>query len=65
MHLALLEQALEGNTKALCKPRTIRVDRIVVVPEMKAEVQRIVWRFADPALACRERVPKTVPTEQS
>lgn len=65
VHLALLEQALEGNTKALCKPCAIRVDRVVVVPEMKAEVQRIVWRFADPALPRRERVPKTVPTEQS
>ena len=64
VHLALLEQAREGNTEALGKPCTVLMDRIGRVSQMKTEVQRVVWRFADPAFPRCERVPKAVPTEE-
>jgi hypothetical protein len=40
------------------------MDRIGRVSQMKTEVQRVVWRFADPAFPRCERVPKAVPTEE-
>jgi hypothetical protein len=64
MQLPLLEQPVEGNAEVLCETRTVRADRIVVVAQVKAEVQGVVRRSAHPALPRGERMPKAVPTEK-
>ncbi len=64
VNLALLEETIERNAEALRESRAVLANGIVVVAQVKAEVQRVVRRFAHPAVTRGERMLKAVPSEQ-
>lgn len=63
MHLALLEQAIGGDSEGGGETAAILPYRTIVIAEVKTEVERVVRRGAHPALSGGERMPKAVPAE--
>jgi hypothetical protein len=62
--LSLLEQAIVGDPQTVRKAHAVLADRIIVVTQVKSEVQRIVRRGAHPTRTCRERMSKPVPIQK-
>lgn len=60
MNLALLKQAAANHPEAASKARTVLADRVVLVTQVKAEVECIEGRRADSAGSSRERMHETV-----
>lgn len=64
VHLTLLEKAIEGKTELLCKTRPVLPHRIVIVAQVKPEVERVVRRSAHAAGTGRKRMTKPVPIQK-
>jgi hypothetical protein len=64
VHLLLLEESIATKAEALGKARAVLANRIVVVPEVKTEVERVVRRRAHSARTRCECVTEAMPIQK-
>jgi hypothetical protein len=64
MHLPLLEEAIGGNAENLGEARSVLAHRVVVIAEMKTEVQRVVRRAARPSRTRCKRMAEAMPLQK-
>ena len=64
VHLPLFKQAIAAKPEALCKARAILLHRVVIITEMKAEIERVVRRGAHSAETRCECMAKSVPVQK-
>jgi len=64
VNLALFKQAIERDPQALRESPAIIANGIVVIAQVKAQVQGVVRRRAHPALARGKHVLKSVPSKK-
>lgn len=65
VNLALFKQAIERDPQALRESPAIIANGIVVIAQVKAQVQGVVRRRAHPALARGKHVLKSVPSKKA
>jgi hypothetical protein len=65
MHLPLLEEAIGGNPENFGEARSVLAHCLVVIAEMKTEVERVVRRVAHPARTRGKRMAETMPLKKA
>jgi putative sterol carrier protein len=64
MHLPLFEEAIATKCHALREARAVLANRVVLISQVKTEVQRVVWCEAHPAGTRCKCMTKSVPIQK-